>query len=301
MLEKDMENLIAQHPLEFFPDKNLRLVGQQVKLGSYFADIIFELDEYSIIVEVKRGILKRDAIAQIIDYGGILSLQEKNIHIKLILVANVIPEERKKWLSDKLGIGFLELPITKIKAVAAKYSYQFLDAEKPEQLTKYIEVTKQLDDYIQSGESKVWIFQTNPERFDILNAMADEALNEDVWLVNQNKDNIRKGDIMLIWMSGKEGGIYAVTDVMSNPEYMFDSSESTKYWLSEEDQNKKKLRVKFKYKLKLINNPILKDELKNIPELKNLAIFRQPQGTNFPVSNKEWEIISNLIKKRFQY
>jgi hypothetical protein len=101
-------------------------------------------------------------------------------------------------------------------------------------------------------------------------------------------------------MSGKEGGIYAVTNIISNPEYMYDSPESTKYWLSEEDQSQKKLRVKYEYKLKLINNPILKEELKNISELKNLAIFRQPQGTNFPVSNKEWDVISSLIKKRFQ-
>ena len=295
-----MENLIAQHPLEFFPDMNLRLVGQQVKLASYFADIIFEADGYTAIIEVKRGILKREAIAQIMDYYGIIKEKDPHKNVTLIIIANVIPKERTIFLSEKLGIKFLELSITKIKIVAAKYSYQFLDAEKPEQLTKYTEATKQLDNYIQSGESKVWIFQANPERYDILNAVADESLNEDVWLVNQNKDYIKKGDIMLIWMSGKEGGIYAVTDIMSNPEYMYDSPESTKYWLSEEDQSKKKLRVKYKYKLKLVNNPILKEELKNIPELKNLAIFRQPQGTNFPVSTKEWGVISSLIKKRFQ-
>lgn len=300
MLEKDMENLIAQHPLEFFPDKNLKLVGQQVKLASYFADIIFEADGYNTVIEVKRGILKREAIAQIIDYYGVIKEKDPHKNIILIIVANVIPKERTIFLSEKLGIKFLELPITKIKTIATKYSYQFLDAEKPEQLTRFAETTKQLDNYIRFGESKVWIFQANPERYDILNAMADESLNEDVWLVNQNKDYIRKGDVMLIWMSGKEGGIYAVTDIMSNPEYMYDSPESTKYWLSEEDQSKKKLRVRYKYKLKLINNPILKEELKNIPELKNLAIFRQPQGTNFPVSTKEWHVISSLIKKRFQ-
>lgn len=300
MLEKDIENLIAQYPIEFFPDSKLKLIGQQVKLGSYFADLIFEADGDNIIIEVKRGILKREAVGQIIDYYGVIKEKEPHKNIILIIVANVIPKERTIFLSEKLGIKFIELPITKIKIIAEKYSYQFLDAEKPEQLFKYSETAKRLDNYIKSGKSKVWIFQANPERYDILNAMADESLDEDVWLVNQNKDLIKKGDIMLIWMSGKEGGIYAVTDIMSNPEYMYDSTESSKYWLSEEDQNKKKLRVKYKCKLKLINNPILKEELKNIPELKNLAIFRQPQGTNFPVSPKESDVIFNLIKKRFQ-
>ncbi|MEI7423930.1 MAG: hypothetical protein WCK18_17645 [Prolixibacteraceae bacterium] len=42
MLEKDLENLIAQHPDEFFPNSGFTLIGQQVKLGKCYADIIFE-------------------------------------------------------------------------------------------------------------------------------------------------------------------------------------------------------------------------------------------------------------------
>lgn len=157
-----MENLIAQHPSEFFPSINLKLVGQQVKLASYFVDIIFEADKNThVILEVKRGILKREAISQIIDYYGAIKEKEPNKDVTLIIVANIIPKERTIFLSEKLGIKFLELPITKIKTVAAKYSYKFLDAEKPEQLTKYTETTKQLDTYIESGESKVCMILLN--------------------------------------------------------------------------------------------------------------------------------------------
>lgn len=131
-----------------------------------------------------------------------------------------------------------------------------------------------------------------------MNALAEE-FEEDVWTVNQHKNDIHAGDIGIIWMSGKEGGIYAIADIISNPEYLYDSEASTKYWLSKEDRRHKRLRVKIKYKLKLINNPIMKEELRSIAELKNLSIFRQPQGTNFPVTDDEWEIISNLIKERF--
>lgn len=54
MLEKDIENLIAQNPDIIFPNAGFRLVGQQIKLGKCFADIIFE-DKHNrkIIVEVK--------------------------------------------------------------------------------------------------------------------------------------------------------------------------------------------------------------------------------------------------------
>ena len=53
MLEKDIENLIANYPDEFFPNSGFRLIGQQIKLGRCFADIIFE-DRYKrkIIIEV---------------------------------------------------------------------------------------------------------------------------------------------------------------------------------------------------------------------------------------------------------
>jgi ribosomal protein L34E len=58
-------------------------------------------------------------------------------------------------------------------------------------------------------------------------------------------------------------------------------------------------RIRYRYKLKLINNNhISKGELKNVPELKNMAIFRQPQGTNFPVTDTEWEVISDLANQR---
>ena len=73
MLEKDIENLIAKYPDEFFPNAGFKLVGQQIKLGKCYADIIFE-DKHmrKIIVEVKRGILSRDASGQVMEYYGLL-------------------------------------------------------------------------------------------------------------------------------------------------------------------------------------------------------------------------------------
>ena len=100
-------------------------------------------------------------------------------------------------------------------------------------------------------------------------------------------------------MSGKESGIYAFGDITSNPEFMVDSPISTKYWVYDTDKSQKRLRVKYKYRLKLVNNPIMRAELKSIPELQNMEIFRQPQGTNFQVTSEEWEIILVLLKKRY--
>jgi hypothetical protein len=46
---------------------------------------------------------------------------------------------------------------------------------------------------------------------------------------------------------------------------------------------------------RLINKPILKKTLLEINGLGNLSILRRPQGTNFPVRNSEWRIISQFL------
>ena len=128
--------------------------------------------------------------------------------------------------------------------------------------------------------------------------MADSKIDKSVWLVSRYKNRIKKGDIGLIWMAGKDAGIYAVVDITSDPIVIKASKQSDKYWVNEEDRGKKILRVRYKYKIKYFNNYISREELKNIPSLANLSIFRQPQATNFEVKNKEWLLILNLIKRR---
>ncbi len=57
MLEKDMENLIAKCPDEFFPNSGFKLVRQQENLSQRRVDIVFK-DKYdrTIIIEIKRGV-----------------------------------------------------------------------------------------------------------------------------------------------------------------------------------------------------------------------------------------------------
>ena len=306
MLEKDIENLIATHPDKFLPYRNLKLIGQQVRLGTYFADIIFE-DEFQtkIVIEVKRGILSREAVAQIMDYYGLMKIQEKEADVKLIIVANVIPKQRVIFLSEKLGIEFIEIPASKIVNVAKEYSYLFLDEIKPEIKSEYLDKTIEIDKDVSVGSSDVWIFQSNPQTYDILNALASkEEINEEnaTWLVSRFKDRIHKGDTALIWMSStspkaNDAGIYAVAEIISNPEYL---KSTSKFWISEDDIKKEQsnLRVRLRYKLLFVNNPIFREELKSMEKLKDMFIFRQPQGTNFPVTQDEWKVISDLIKER---
>jgi len=290
MLEKDIENLIASHPDEFFPSSGFKLIGQQIRLGKCFADIIFE-DRFSrkIIVEVKRGILSGDASGQVMEYYGLLKNEQPDGIVELILCANVIPAERKKFL-ETIGIECKELGINSINTIAAKYNYRFLDSEPKELIVKPVNIGSIPD------TERVWIFQANPRRYDILNALSDDKINSEIhWLVNQHKKEISKGHLGIIWLSGSEGGIYALTEIVSNPQFMREPEDEEKYWIDSSDKGEEKLRVKMKVIKNLVNIPIYKNEIRNTPGLEGISIFRQSQGTNFPLTNDEWRLIKNII------
>ena len=289
MLEKDIENLIAQYPDEFFPASGLKLIGQQVKLGRCYADIIFE-DKYQrkIIIEVKRGILSRDASGQVMEYYGLLKTQNPTDVVELILCANVIPQERRQFL-ETVGIECKEFGINLINQIAQKVDYKFIDSQKIQEQKTTIKMP---------STEYIWIFQANPQEYDILSMLDDkEVIKEFCWRVKQYRDNIHNGQIGLIWLSGKEAGIYAITEIVSNPDYFEETDAEKKYWLLDRTGEKGKLlRVKMKLIRNLTNNPILRETLKNRNELQNLSILKQAFGKNpFKVNIDEWELIKELI------
>jgi predicted RNA-binding protein with PUA-like domain len=290
MLEKDIENLIANYPDEFFPNSGFTLVGQQVKLGKCYADILFE-DKHKrkIIVEVKRGILSRDASGQVMEYYGLLKTQSPTDNIELILCANIIPPERKIFL-EVSGIECKELGINLLNQIAQKVNYQFINAPKKSTATAT------------NGElpvsERIWIFQANPQRYDIMNALADDEIGEEMhWLVNQHKNEIAKGDIGIIWLSGKEAGIYAITEIQTDPRVMGEPDAEKKYWTDSEDKEGEKLRVKMKMIKNMLHSPLPKEKIVVTNGLQYMSIFRNPRGTNFPVTPDEWNKIKTLIQQ----
>jgi len=165
MLEKDIENLIAKYPNEFFPDENLTLISQQYTVQGKRIDILLE-DKYKrkIIVEVKRGILTREASGQIIEYYGLLKNENQDSIYEMVLCANIIPNERKLAL-ENIGIECKELGLAFISEVAQKYNYIFTDEvksinnysiESPATVSSNVISKNLIDDKI-----PVWIFQGN--------------------------------------------------------------------------------------------------------------------------------------------
>jgi hypothetical protein len=297
MLEKDLENLIAEHPDDFFPDESFMLVSQQYAIDGRRIDILFtDKLNRKIIVEIKRGILTREASGQIAEYFGLLKSKNTGDFYEMILCANVIPKERRIFL-EHIGIECKELGIAYISELAKRYNYVFLDDR---QSTVTIEnPSNQLPQTIIPDKNEqdvsVWIFQGNPQRYDVLNALSDTEIGNTIhWLVNQHKAKIKQGHLGIIWMSGSDSGIYALTRIECDPRVCEEFPAERKYW-SDSTEKQTALRVQMTVIKRFVNNPILKVNLLKSDGLQNLSIFRQFQGTNFPVKNEEWRIISKFL------
>lgn len=144
---------------------------------------------------------------------------------------------------------------------------------------------------------KIWIFQCDPKKYRIKNALADnEVIKGFHWRVNKYEIEIAKGHIGLIWCCGKSAGIYAITELISDPGEFIESEAEKKYWIDSTDEEEAKFRVKMKLIKSLIENPVTKETIKR-NGFQELSILSMPRGTNFRVTIEEWITLKQLIEK----
>jgi len=145
------------------------------------------------------------------------------------------------------------------------------------------------------GKTNVWIFQSNPKDYDLFKDLPELTnVNPDGWPIRQYKHKIKAGDLALLWVSdtaGKKRGIHAIARIFSIDEHSPYEKSNLNPWAKHNDW-----WAKFEY-LKAIDPPLLVSFLKEIG-LSNLSIIRRPNGTNFPVTESEWMILSKEIEKR---
>src|SRR5580704_7274077 len=112
MTEKDMEDAIAQDPGRYLGETGLKLVSRQYRIGSYVFDLLFE-DRHGgrLIVELQRGTLDRTHTFKILDYYHEYKSSHPREFVDLMVIANLIPAERKQRLTDG-GIAFREIPMS---------------------------------------------------------------------------------------------------------------------------------------------------------------------------------------------
>jgi hypothetical protein len=136
-----------------------------------------------------------------------------------------------------------------------------------------------------AGSRRSWIFQGNPKMFRI-----DEYLefrSEVVWSVNQHKQEIEPGDRVYLWRSGAAAGVIAIGRVISSVQPLPD--DVPELWIGPTRKNSG-LADRVRVQIIKRQKPVLSRErvMELLPEL---AFFRKSQGTNFPISEREANIL----------
>lgn len=136
---------------------------------------------------------------------------------------------------------------------------------------------------------RTWIFQADPNRYRIEESLQLEK--QEYWNLNQHAKEIHAGDRVLIWMCGKQAGIYAIGTILNEPIKMSDSARGLEYWRSQREGRRVKPRVLVRYDTILKDKPLLRVYLRCDPDLWGLKILRCAMGTNFTVEDDEWKAL----------
>ncbi len=136
-----------------------------------------------------------------------------------------------------------------------------------------------------------WLFQANPKYSQILEAI--QKLDGIYWLVTRYTKEIATGDQVLIWIAGKQAGIYALAEVSVAPQFM-DLPPDIDIWTMPV-RAKARFYAPVKFQQKLLDAPLLKSALRYDRILHDLEVIRRPHNSNFRVSEQQWHRVIRLL------
>jgi len=139
-----------------------------------------------------------------------------------------------------------------------------------------------------------WIFKCNPEQYRLDERLRDaEPLTS--WKVTRHIDEIKEGDLSFIWRTGPDRGICAVMRIDSEPTEQAELEDEQKYLFVRDTAIMPRVLGTLTHRCACISHK----DLKNIPGLENLSVFRGfQQGTNFKMKNEEGKILMKLVEGR---
>jgi predicted RNA-binding protein with PUA-like domain len=146
-----------------------------------------------------------------------------------------------------------------------------------------------------TGAVNYWLFQANPKKYDLVAELrTQEEGAENDWTVSSYGNRMRAGDKVIFWVAGKEGGIYALGELAGEPyerEHQPTEEEIKQYSYLKAPQS-----VKYRY-TRILDEPLLREDLKKHPVLRNMQIFKFANATNFEVTPEEWAAVQELLPR----
>ncbi|MGM0558834.1 MAG: AAA family ATPase [Myxococcota bacterium] len=152
------------------------------------------------------------------------------------------------------------------------------DSETVEHFAKFVGKPLPKDE-----NTAAWLMQANPSKWDLREFLQDAELGTvQTWLVTRYWHEIQKGDRLLLWSSGQQGGLYAIGRVTREP-----------YATDETFQGDEGFELEWELERK-VEPPLLRKDIADDDILSESQIIRAPQGTNFRVTEREWERFMEL-------
>lgn len=140
-----------------------------------------------------------------------------------------------------------------------------------------------------------WIFQANPDLFDLSGALAE--LGEISWLVRQHSDKIHSGDTVFLWESGASAGVVALARIITDPADLPEREAEVRFNRTTDKfagvQRRVILRIEGVLSERLVKSRILEDS-----ELRSLTILSAPQGTNYRLTPMQADRLLALLSSR---
>jgi hypothetical protein len=137
-----------------------------------------------------------------------------------------------------------------------------------------------------------WVFQCNPAEFDYAKAVKSNLLHD--WTVAAHKDKIKTNDKVILWLTGKRAGCYALARITSDPAEAGISPDNH-LWKSEP---KISLKAGIELTHNLVDNPLLWQNIKSTKGIEELKVGNQ--GTNFSATRKQYHTLLKLIEANTQ-
>lgn len=252
-------------------EKGKRLIKNQYNTGSLKAFYFIRVSPQSLLYPL----LIRNILDQ---YLG----QESEI-----LASSGLEKSRVIPISQDLGEYLLE------KLQSQKLAEDLLEKLPIQRIaTDLLEKLQIPKEVRQEGYSRTWIFQCNPEIFDIDQALS--RLSQLTWQIKQHRNQIKKGDQVLFWRSKIDSGIVATGTIIDDPQIRPEADAEQEFHRNPEKLREPRLSVTVAID-RVLEQPILRTSLKDDPRFSDLSILRFTQGTNFAVGSEEAKILWELI------
>jgi len=157
-----------------------------------------------------------------------------------------------------------------------------------------------------------WIFFCNPKYWQIDEFLETVEINS-TWRITDWQENyFQKGQLAVIRvgndsrtkseLGGKErlkAGIYGIVEIMSHAMPMPDSDGQ--FWINPEKYGEERLRVKIRYIKKLLDNPILLSDLKNLNDFQNeKALLNGRQASSWSIDKEIFNKILELADSHIE-